>query len=68
MWRLFKLGYSHEPRLLVFAVIVTILSAVPDALLALWLKLLADGVTANRHPTRWSGPPSAWLCQWRSPG
>ncbi len=48
MWRLFKLGYSHEPRLLVFAVIVTILSAVPDALLALWLKLLADGVTANR--------------------
>ena len=48
MWRLFKLGYSHEPRLLVFAVIVTILSAVPDALLALWLKLLADGITANR--------------------
>ena len=48
MWRLFKLGYSHEPRLLVFAVIVTILSAVPDALLALWLKLLADGVTSHR--------------------
>ena len=48
MWRLFKLGYSHEPRLLAFAVIVTILSAVPDALLALWLKLLADGVTSHQ--------------------
>jgi ATP-binding cassette, subfamily B, bacterial len=47
MWRLFKLGYSHEPGLLVFAVIVTIASAVPDALLALWLKVLADGVTSH---------------------
>jgi ATP-binding cassette subfamily B protein len=47
MWRLFKLGYSHEPRLLTFAVVVTILSAVPDALLALWLKLLADGVSSH---------------------
>ena len=56
MWRLFKLGYSHEPRLLAFAVIVTILSAVPDALLALWLKLLADGVTSHRSgEVAWAG-------------
>src|SRR2546423_6613387 len=44
MWRLCKLGYQHEPWLLVAAFLMTLLAAVPDALLALWLKLLADGV------------------------
>jgi ATP-binding cassette subfamily B protein len=44
MWRLLALGYSHEPGLLAFAVAVTIVSAIPDALLALWIKILADGV------------------------
>ncbi|HEU0128287.1 MAG TPA: ABC transporter ATP-binding protein [Pseudonocardiaceae bacterium] len=44
MWRLCKLGYSHEPGLLLFALAMSLLAAVPDALLALWLMLLADGV------------------------
>lgn len=44
MWRLCKLGYQHEPGLLVFAFTMTLLAAVPDALLALWLKILADGL------------------------
>lgn len=44
MWRLFRLGYQHEPRLLVFAFVFTVVAAVPDALIALWLKFLADGV------------------------
>lgn len=44
MWRLCKLGYQHEPGLLVFAFTMTLLAAVPDALLALWLKVLADGL------------------------
>ncbi|HJR24906.1 MAG TPA: ABC transporter ATP-binding protein [Acidimicrobiales bacterium] len=44
MWRLFRLGYRHEPRLLVFAVVITLLGALPDALFALWFKLLAEGV------------------------
>ncbi|MBA3308756.1 MAG: ABC transporter ATP-binding protein [Nocardioidaceae bacterium] len=44
MWRLCRLGYSHEPRLLVFALAMSLVAAVPDALLALWLKFLADGV------------------------
>ena len=44
MWRLIKLGYTHEPGLLVYALVVTLLNAIPDALLALWLMLLADGV------------------------
>ena len=44
MWRLCKLGYSHEPGLLLAAFTLALLSALPDALLALWFKLLGDGV------------------------
>ncbi|MGW1343857.1 ABC transporter ATP-binding protein [Kribbella sp. NPDC002412] len=44
MWRLCKLGYQHEPGLLVFSFAMTLLAALPDALLALWLKVLVDGV------------------------
>src|SRR4029453_11180627 len=44
MWRLCKLGYTHEPRLVVVVVLLTLLQAVPDALFALWLKLMADAL------------------------
>ena len=44
MWRLCKLGYRHEPRLIVTAFSVALLAAVPDALLALWFKLIGEGV------------------------
>jgi ATP-binding cassette, subfamily B, bacterial len=44
MWRLLKLGYRHQPRLLVVAFGLSLLAALPDALLALWLKLLGEGV------------------------
>ena len=44
MWRALKLGYRHEPRLLVVAFALSQLAALPDALLALWLKVLGDGV------------------------
>src|SRR3954451_21135373 len=44
MWRLVKLGYRNEPWLLVTAFILALLAALPDALLALWLKLLGEGV------------------------
>jgi len=40
MWRLCKLGYQHEPWLLVTAFVLSLLAAVPDVLLALWLALL----------------------------
>lgn len=50
MWRLIRLGYTHEPGLLVFATVVTLLAAVPDALLALWLKLITDGVAHRAWP------------------
>jgi ATP-binding cassette subfamily B protein len=47
MWRLCKLGYQHEPWLLAAAFGLALLAALPDALLALWLKLLGDGVLAQ---------------------
>jgi ATP-binding cassette subfamily B protein len=48
MWRLCKLGYRHEPRLMVAAFALSQLAALPDALLALWLMLLGEGVLDHR--------------------
>ena len=51
MWRLCKLGYRHEPGLMLVAFVLALLAALPDALLALWFKMLGDGVLqhdANR--------------------
>jgi ATP-binding cassette subfamily B protein len=48
MWRLCKLGYRHEPSLMLAAFVLALLSALPDALLALWLKLLGQGVLEHR--------------------
>jgi ATP-binding cassette, subfamily B, bacterial len=48
MWRLCKLGYQHEPRLMLSAFVLSQLAALPDALLALWLMLLGTGVLENR--------------------
>src|SRR4051794_41408102 len=47
MWRLCRLGFSYEPRLMGVAFILSLLAALPDALLALWLKLLANGVLGH---------------------
>jgi ATP-binding cassette subfamily B protein len=44
MWRALKRGYQAEPTLLIVAFGLSLLAALPDALLALWLKFLADGV------------------------
>ncbi len=51
MWRLVRLGYSHEPMLLASAFLLSLLAALPDALLALWLKLLGEGIL-NDQPGR----------------
>src|ERR1700724_1763624 len=48
MCRLCKLGYRHEPRLMVAAFVLSQLAALPDALLALWLMLLGKGVLEHR--------------------
>ncbi|CAN5132152.1 ABC transporter ATP-binding protein [soil metagenome] len=47
MWRMLRRGYQAEPRLLVVAFGLSLVAAVPDALIALWLKLLADGVAGD---------------------
>ena len=48
MWRLCKLGYRHEPRLMAMSFGLSQLAALPDALLALWLMLLGQGVLEHR--------------------
>ena len=48
MWRLCKLGYRHEPRLMLVSFVLSQLAALPDALLALWLMLLGKGVLDTR--------------------
>ena len=48
MWRLCKLGYRHEPSLMLVAFGLSLLSALPDSLIAVWLKLLGDGVLGHR--------------------
>src|SRR5437660_3366955 len=48
MWRLCKLGYRHEPRLMAASFVLSQLAALPDSLLALWLMLLGKGVLEHR--------------------
>jgi ATP-binding cassette subfamily B protein len=48
MSRLCKLGYRHEPRLMITAFALSQLAALPDALIALWLMLLGKGVVEHR--------------------
>ncbi|NUS52204.1 MAG: ABC transporter ATP-binding protein [Nocardioidaceae bacterium] len=55
MWRLVRLGYHAEPRLLVTAFVLALLTAVPDVLLALWLALLGSGVTSGDATQVWVG-------------
>src|SRR3954471_8902721 len=49
MWRLCKLGYQHEPGLIVAAFLLSLIAALPDALIAVWLKLLGEGVLEHRR-------------------
>jgi len=47
MWRLLKLGYQHEPAMIVASFVLALASALPAALLALWIKWLGEGVLAR---------------------
>ena len=47
MWRLCRLGYRHEPGLLLAAFLLSLLAALPDALIAVWLALLGKGVVGH---------------------
>ena len=48
MWRLCRLGFHYEPALMGVAFVLTLLAALPDALLALWFKLLTEGLLQHR--------------------
>ena len=47
MWRLCRLGVRYEPTLMIWSFGLALVAAVPDALLALWFKLMADAVAAG---------------------
>jgi hypothetical protein len=49
MWRALKRGYQAEPLLLAVSFGLSLLAALPDALMALWLKLLADGMLGGNR-------------------
>ena len=49
MWRALKRAYQAEPRLLPVSFGLSLLAALPDALLALWMKFLADGLLKHNH-------------------
>ncbi len=49
MWRLCKLGYQNEPGMLLASFCLALLSALPDALLALWFKLIGQGVQEGNY-------------------
>ena len=49
MWRALKRGYEAERLLIAVAFGLSLLAALPDALLALWFKLFADGLLAGQR-------------------
>jgi ATP-binding cassette, subfamily B, bacterial len=49
MWRALVRAREAEPLLLIVSFSLALLAALPDALLALWLSLLADGVLAAKR-------------------
>lgn len=49
MWRALERGYQAEPLLIVVSFSLAVLSALPDALIALWLKVMADGVLGGDY-------------------
>jgi len=49
MLHVVRLGYRAEPRLLVASLAMTLLQALPDALVALWLALITNGLVDHDH-------------------
>ena len=48
LWRAFVFAYRAEPRLLLVSFFLITGAMIPEALNALWLKLLADGIGTSR--------------------
>jgi ATP-binding cassette subfamily B protein len=47
MWRLCLLGFRYEPALMGVSFTLALVAAVPDALLAVWFKLLGEGLVSR---------------------
>jgi ATP-binding cassette, subfamily B, bacterial len=48
MWRLCRLGFRYEPALMGVAFALTLVAALPDALLAAWFALLGEGLIEHK--------------------
>jgi ATP-binding cassette, subfamily B, bacterial len=48
MWRLCRLGFHYEPALMGMAFVLTLVAALPDALLAVWFALLGEGLIEHK--------------------
>jgi ATP-binding cassette, subfamily B, bacterial len=48
MWRLCRLGFHYEPALMGVAFVLALVAALPDALLAVWFKLLGEGLIEHK--------------------
>ena len=48
MWRLCRLGFRYEPALMGVSFVLALAAALPDALLAVWFKLLGEGLIEHR--------------------
>ena len=53
MWRALRRAHEAEPRLLSVSFSLSLLAALPDALLALWMKLLADALQRHTQGSPW---------------
>jgi ATP-binding cassette, subfamily B, bacterial len=49
MWRTLRHAFHAEPAMAVLALVLSILATVPGALLAVWLKLVVDGIGQDRR-------------------
>jgi len=48
MWRLCLLGFRYEPALMGVSCTLALAAAVPDALMAVWFKLLGEGLLEHK--------------------
>lgn len=55
MGRVIRLGYRSEPGLLVASLAMTVLQALPDALVAVWIALITRGVLDGSWTPVWVG-------------
>ncbi len=52
VFHILRLGFRYEPKLLWIALATTVAEALPDALVALWLGLIAKGLATPGNPDR----------------